>query len=374
MSSREALPVLGPIPWRRQLASGARTVEALVARGLVAPADVAAVEAVTDRFEVLVSDYYLSLIDPDDPLCPIRKMALPAADELVLGAAERTDPIGDRAHSPAPSIVHRYPDRALLIVTHRCPMFCRYCFRKVALNAGQVPLQQMEAAYDYLRRTPAIGEIILTGGDPLMLSTARLDQVLCTLGEIPSIGRIRIHSRIPVTLPMRVDDDLVECLTQHAPLHLVTHFNHPREMTAVAKEAIDRLRRSGVIVANQAVLLAGINDDVSIQAALWSQLVDWGVRPYYLHHPDLTVGTQHFRVSIDAGLALVRALRGAVSGLCQPTYVIDIPGGLGKVPVDSGYVQADGPGCWWLTSPLTGERVAYTDPAAPGSGEYAPAL
>jgi lysine 2,3-aminomutase len=251
-------------------------------------------------------------------------------------------------------------------------MFCRYCFRKVALNAGQIPLKQLEAAYDYLRRTPAIGEVILTGGDPLMLSTERLRQVLCALGEIPSIGRIRIHSRMPVTLPMRVDDDLVQCLAQHPPLHLVTHFNHPREMTAVAKEAIDRLRSGGVILANQAVLLAGINDEVSIQSALWSQLVDWGVRPYYLHHPDLTVGTQHFRVSIDAGLALVRALRGAVSGLCQPSYVIDIPGGLGKVPVDSGYVQAAGPGRWWLTSPLDGQRVAYTDPAAPapGSGQH----
>ena len=179
---------------------------------------------------------------------------------------------------------------------------------------------------------------------------------------IPSIKRIRIHSRMPVTLPMRIDAPLLDLLSTVRPLHLVTHFNHPREMTVEARAAIDGLLGAGVVLANQAVLLAGVNDDLAIQTALWRQLVDWGVRPYYLHHPDLTVGTQHFRVSLDQGLALSRALRGAVSGLFQPTYVIDIPGGLGKVPVDSGYVEPNGPGRWWLTSPIDGRRRDYRDP------------
>jgi len=242
-------------------------------------------------------------------------------------------------------------------------MFCRYCFRKVALNEGQIRLQQLQGAYAYLRKTPSIEEVILTGGDPLMLSTPRLRAVFEALGAISSIKRIRIHSRMPVTLPMRIDGPLLELLASVRPLHLVTHFNHPREMTDQAKAAIDGLRQAGVILANQAVLLAGINDDLDTQTALWRSLVDWGVRPYYLHHPDLTVGTQHFRVSLDHGLALIRALRGAVSGLFQPTYVIDIPGGLGKVPVDSAYVEANGPGRWWLTSPIDGTRLDYYDPA-----------
>ncbi len=362
MGSRDALPVVEPLPWRRQLAHGARTVADLVDRDLLSPSEIATAEAVSHRYELLVSDYYLSLVDPDDPHCPIRKMALPDGAELVVNTVERTDPIGDAAHSPAPSIVHRYPDRALLIVTHRCPMFCRYCFRKVALNDGQIPLRQLEGAYDYLRRTPGIEEIILTGGDPLMLSTARLAAIFEALRSIPSIKRIRIHSRMPVTLPMRLDAPLLELFAAVRPLHLVTHFNHPREMTHEARTAIEGVRGAGVVLANQAVLLAGINDELATQTALWRELVDWGVRPYYLHHPDLTVGTQHFRVSLDQGLALTRALRGAVSGLFQPTYVIDIPGGLGKVPVDSGYVVPNGPGRWWLTSPIDGRRLDYLDP------------
>lgn len=367
MESGDALPIVGSHPWRRQLAHGARSVSDLVERGLVAPSGREAAEEVTRRYELLVSDYYLSLIDPDDPHCPIRKMALPDGAELLVGGTELEDPIGDDVRSPVPSIVHRYPDRALLIVTHRCPMFCRYCFRKVALNSGQVRIQQLQGAYDYLRSTPDVREVILTGGDPLMLSTARLQEILAALQGIDSIKRIRIHSRMPVTLPMRIDGPLLEALHAAGPVHLVTHFNHPRELTHEARAAIDGLRRAGVVLANQAVLLAGVNDDLETQTALWQQLVDWGVRPYYLHHPDLTVGTQHFRVSIDRGLALSRSLRGSISGLAQPTYVLDIPGGLGKVPVDSGHVQPDGPGRWVLTSPIDGRQLRYLDPGAEGA-------
>lgn len=343
---------------------GARDVDALVARGLVAAADAPALAAVVERYEMLVSAYYLGLIDPDDPDCPIRKQALPAAAELVEGPTERADPIGDAAHAPTSILVRRYPDRALLFPTYRCPMFCRYCFRKVALNAEPIRLHQaLPEALAWLRAHPEVREVILSGGDPLMLSTRRLAELLGALRALPSVARIRIHSRMPVTLPMRIDAALAEVLGAHAPVYLVAHFNHPRELTSEAHAAITGLQRAGVTVLNQAVLLAGVNADPAVLAALFQGLVDWQVLPYYLHHPDLTVGTQHFRISLDAGLEIVRALRGRLSGLAQPTYVLEIPGGGGKVPVDSGFCERLGPGRWRLTSPLTHAACEYLDPA-----------
>ncbi len=367
MSAREdrrALPVLAPTAWRDSLRAGARDVDALVARGLVAAADAPALRAVGERFELLASDYYLSLIDPDDPDDPIRKQAVPDLAELLVGPGERADPIGDRAHAPSEVLVHRYPDRALLFPTFRCPMFCRYCFRKVALNEDPIRLHAaLDDALAYLARTPAIREVILSGGDPLMLSDARLDDLLGRLRALGTLRRLRIHTRFPVTLPMRVDGALAATLARHRPLYVVTHFNHPRELTAEAAAAVGHLVEAGLTVLNQTVLLAGVNDATETLAGLFEGLLDLQVRPYYLHHPDLTVGTQHFRVSLDRGLALVRALRGRLTGLAWPTYVIDIPGGGGKVPVDSAAVQpTDTAGVWRLHSPLGGVH-RYVDPA-----------
>lgn len=351
--------------WRRQLVQGARDVDRLLELGLIPDAQAPALRAVTERYEMLVSAYYLGLIDPDDPACPIRKQALPDLAELDERADERTDPIGDRAHAPTPILVHRYPDRVLLFPTYRCPMFCRYCFRKVALNAEPIRLHHaLPEALDWLRAHPAVNEVILSGGDPLMLSTRRLDELITALRAVPSVTRVRIHSRMPVTLPMRIDDALAEVLGRGAPTFLIAHFNHPRELTQEARAAVRRLRSAGVTVLNQAVLLAGINDDVETLGALFRGLVDWQVLPYYLHHPDLTVGTQHFRVSLAAGRRLIRALRGHLTGLAQPTYVLEIPGGGGKVPVDSGYCVEVEPDVWRLTSPLDGTVTTYRDPAA----------
>lgn len=361
-----ALPVVDTPRWQRQLVTGARDVEALVARGLVSSSDAPGLVAVVERYQMLVSDYYLSLIDPTDPDDPIRKQALPDVAELVERSGERADPIGDAAHGQAGILVHRYPDRALLFPTFRCPMFCRYCFRKVALNDEPIRLRQrLDAALDYIAAHPGIHEVILSGGDPLMLSTPRLGELLGRLRAIASVRRVRIHTRFPVTLPMRVDDALAATLGAARPIYVVTHFNHPRELTPEATAAIERLVRAGVVVLNQTVLLAGVNAEVEVLAALMEGLVDRQVRPYYLHHPDLTVGTQHFRVSIDAGLALVAALRGRLTGLGWPTYVIDIPGGGGKVPLDSGFVRrGEAAGEWWLTSPIDGAVTRYVDPAA----------
>ena len=343
----------------------ARTVDDLVARGLVTPGDAEALRPVVDRYELRVSDYYLSLIDPDDPDCPIRKQALPDAAELVAGPLERADPIGDTAHGVADILVRRYPDRALLFPTLRCPMFCRYCFRKVALN-DRDPIrlhQALDAALAWLGAHPEVTEVILSGGDPLMLSNPRLSALLDRLSGVGTLRRIRVHTRFPVTDPVRVDPELVAILRAHRPLYLVAHFNHPRELTARAGAGIRRLVDAGITVLNQAVLLRGINDDPQTLAALFGGLLDWQVRPYYLHHPDLTMGTGHFRVSLDAGLATTRALRGHLTGLAWPTYVLDIPGGGGKVPVDSGYVRPAGPGRWHLESPLDGTVHTWLDPA-----------
>lgn len=350
-------------PWQRMLL-GARDVPDLVARGLVTSAEAPALAAVVERYQMLVSTYYLGLIDPSDPHCPIRKQALPDVAELQEHPAELRDPIGDFAHAPTRILVRRYPDRALLFPTLRCPMFCRYCFRKVALNEEPVRLRhELPAALAWLQAHPEVEEIILSGGDPLMLSNALLEDLLGQLAGLGTLKRIRIHSRMPVTLPQRIDAGLASVLTPHRPI-VVAHFNHPRELTHEARTAVERLQGAGALVLNQAVLLRGINDAPDVLARLFTELLGWHVRPYYLHHPDLTPGTGHFRLSISEGLAITRQLRGHITGLAWPTYVLEIPGGGGKVPVDSRFVQpTEIPGTWRLESPLDGSVTEYRDPA-----------
>jgi lysine 2,3-aminomutase len=352
------------LTWQQSLIRGARDVQALVRRGLVTQAEAPGLVEVVERYQLLVSDYYLGLIDPDDPHCPIRKQALPDVAELLERTDERPDPIGDAAHAPTPILVRRYRDRVLLFPTFRCPMFCRYCFRKVALNESPIRLrQELDRALAWLQTEPEVHEVILSGGDPLMLADERLDEVLSRLKQVPHIRRLRIHTRFPVTLPMRVDAKLAAMLGRHRPLYVVAHFNHPRELTPQARQAVEHLVDAGITVLNQAVLLRGINDDVQTLTALFEGLLDWQVRPYYLHHPDLTVGTQHFRLSLFEGRALIRRLRGQLSGLALPTYVLDIPGGLGKVPVDGPHVvETETPGLWTLHSPIDGRTLSYQDP------------
>lgn len=350
--------------WRRQLVSSVREVAQLAAQGLIPPHAIPELEAVTARYRMQVSAYYLGLVDPDDPHCPIRKQALPDTSELLEVPGERRDPIGDAAHAPTDILVHRYPDRVLLFPTFRCPMYCRYCFRKVALNDRDIRLHQaLDEAVAYLEAHPEVREVILSGGDPLLLSDERLTMLFERLGAVPTIRRVRIHSRVPVTLPMRITPALAGLLGRHRPVYLIAHFNHPRELTPEADHGLRLLVDAGVNVLNQSVLLSGVNADAEVLAELCEGLVDRQVKPYYLHHPDLTVGTQHFRVSLDEGLSIVSRLRGHLTGLGWPTYVIDIPGGHGKVPVDSHFVRrGEAPGEWWMESPLGGV-VRYLDPA-----------
>lgn len=356
----EALAEAGE-DWRAHMRLAARGPGDLARYGALTPAEADALAAVSARYETLVAPYYLSLLAPRGAPCPIRPQAIPQGEELLHLPEERPDPIGDKEHSPTPILVHRYRDRALLFPTYRCPMFCRYCFRKDTLNAEAVQLHRdLPPALSYLRAHPEIEEVILSGGDPLMLSDERLGGLLGAL-KGAGVRRLRLHSRFVVTLPYRVTEALADALRPHAPLTLVAHFNHAREVTPPARAAAARLAAAGVRVLNQSVLLRGVNDDVGALRDLSRALVEAGVQPYYLHHPDLTAGTQHLRVSLTRGLALTRALRGTLSGHALPLYVLDIPGGGGKVAVDSAAVrQVDG-ARWALRSPLTGREEPYVD-------------
>jgi lysine 2,3-aminomutase len=310
-----------------------------------------------------VPTYYLDLIDFADPADPLARQVLPAPDEDEVAADELHDPIGDDAHSPVSGVVHRYPDRALLLLTAACRVHCRFCFRRefVGQPARALSREQFEAAFAYLAAHPEIWEVILSGGDLLTLPDAYLAGALGRLRAIPHVQVIRFHSRVPAVLPARLTDDLAALLRAHAPVYLVAHVNHPREVTPAFAAAVGRLIDRGVPVLSQSVLLAGVNDDAAVLAELFRKLVEARVKPYYLHHPDLARGTGHFRVSVRRGQALVRELRGRISGLCLPTYVLDIPGGLGKVPIGPCYVHHEGGDLYAVESPR-GERVPYRDP------------
>lgn len=322
-----------------------RSVASLVEAGAVAPDDRERLEAVSRDFAIAVSPAMLAAMRPGDPLDPIARQFVPAPEELDVAQADLADPIGDEAHSPVEGIVHRYRDRVLLKPIHVCPVYCRFCFRREVVGPGSETLSStaLEAAIGYIRAHDEIWEVILSGGDPLMLSPRRLSEIVAALGAIPHVGVIRLHTRVPVAAPERVTDALVAALDTEKAVYVVLHCNHADELGTAAAAACRRIVRAGIPMLSQSVLLRGVNDDPATMAALLRTLVRHRIKPYYLHHADLARGTGHFRTSIAEGQALMRALRGDVSGLCQPTYVLDIPGGHGKVPVGPTYLSADGP-------------------------------
>jgi lysine 2,3-aminomutase len=321
-----------------------RSVGALVDAGLVAPANVNALLPVAKRYAVAISPHISSLIGREDPDDPIARQFVPTTSELLSAPEELNDPIGDETHSPLKGIVHRYPDRVLLKPLHACPVYCRFCFRREQVGPGGDALtdSELEAALDYIRSRPAIWEVILTGGDPLMLSPRRLGRILDALEAIPHVANLRIHTRVPTVDPMRVDASMQAILRRRKPLWIAIHANHPNEFATAAKAAVVRLLETGATLLGQTVLLRGVNDDPDVLEALFRAMVSARIKPYYLHHPDLAPGTAHFRVSIERGQAIMRALRGRLSGLAQPTYVLDIPGGAGKVPIGPNMVEAGG--------------------------------
>lgn len=320
-----------------------RTPAALAEAGLLAADQVPALDAVAERYAIAVPPHLADLIgSPDDP---IGRQVLPRLEELDARPEERADPIGDAAHSPLPGLVHRYPDRVLLTLLHVCPVYCRFCFRRERVGPGAeavLPEADVERALDYIAERPAIWEVIFTGGDPLGLPPRRLAAVVERLAGMPHVRILRFHTRVPVAVPEWVTAELAEALLATGKTTYVgVHCNHPQELTPAAEAACARLAEAGIALVSQTVLLRGVNDDAETLAALMRRLVELRIRPYYLHHGDLAPGTAHFRLGLAEGRALVAALRGRISGLCQPTYVLDIPGGYGKVPVGPAYVEGN---------------------------------
>jgi lysine 2,3-aminomutase len=314
----------------------------LVAAGLAPPEKLADLARVAERYALAITPEIASLIDRADPNDPIARQFVPDAAELTTTPDERADPIGDDAHSPIEGIVHRYPDRVLLKLVNVCAVYCRFCFRREMVGPGKQMLtpDKLDAALGYIAANPQIWEVILTGGDPLVLSARRLGAVIARIGQIDHVRIVRLHTRVPVVSPDRITPALVRALkVPGKATYVALHANHPRELTPAVRAAVARLVDAGIPMVSQSVLLHGVNDDAATLEALMRAFVECRIKPYYLHHGDLAPGTSHFRTSIAGGQALMRALRGRVSGLAQPTYVLDIPGGHGKVPVGPGYVD-----------------------------------
>ncbi len=337
----------------RQINKTLRSAADLVAAGLIAPQQCAAIETVGNHYAIAIPPTIAALIDPSDHNDPIARQFVPDGAELITRPNERIDPIGDEVHSPVKGIVHRYPDRVLLKLLHTCPVYCRFCFRREVVGpdgAGTLTLSEQGAALNYIASHPSIWEVILTGGDPLMLSARRIKDIMTRLGSIEHVNIIRWHTRVPVVTPERITQDMAEALQSSGKTtYLAIHANHPREFTSEARQAIALLRKADIQLLSQSVLLKGINDNADTLEALMRAFVENGVKPYYLHHADLAPGTSHFRTTIAEGQALMKALQGRLSGLCQPTYVIDIPGGYGKAPIGPGYASQTADGTWRVT-------------------------
>jgi lysine 2,3-aminomutase len=333
----------GIVPEQRSL----RTSEALADAGLIAPDAVAAIKGVEARYAIAITPAMQALIGaPDDP---IGLQFIPSPAELVTEAHESADPIGDDVLSPVKGIVHRYADRALLKPLLVCPIYCRFCFRRehVGPDGGLLTDAELDAAIGWVAAHPAIREVILTGGDPLMLSPRRLSFLLNRLSHISHIETLRIHSRVPVADPARLTEALADAMTTETPLWLVVHANHASEFTAAAKAALRRVQSRAIPVLGQSVLLRGVNDTSQALENLFRAMLAARVKPYYLHQLDAAPGTARFHVPIEEGRRLLADLRGRVTGLAWPTYVLDIPGGAGKVPIGPDYLQPDG----WVRSP-----------------------
>ncbi len=327
---------------KANLARTLREVPELVARGLAPASALSDLDKVAARYAVAVTPDIADLIDPNDPNDPIARQFIPSADELVVQPPERADPIGDDAHSPVAGIVHRYPDRVLFKLVHVCAVYCRFCFRREMVGPGKenaLSDSAYRAALDYIRARTEIWEVILTGGDPLMLSPRRLSEIMRDLAGIDHVRIVRIHTRVPVADPARIGEEMVAALkVKGTTVWVALHANHARELSASARAACARLIDAGIPMVSQSVLLRGVNDNIGALEGLMRAFVECRIKPYYLHHGDLAPGTAHLRTSLAEGQELMRALRGRVSGLCQPEYVLDIPGGCGKSPVGPNYL------------------------------------
>ncbi len=348
--------------WRWQLSNRVNDLELLETFIHLTDEEVEGICA-DGKFRLDITPYFASLIDPDDPMCPVRQQVIPKGRELKAFESMMRDSLAEDRHSPVPGLVHRYPDRVLMLVTTQCASYCRYCTRSRIVGDASATFSRVEfqMQLDYLRRTPQVRDVLLSGGDPLTLSPRILDYLLAELRKIEHIEIIRIGSRVPVFLPQRITDELCETLEKYHPLWLNIHVNHAKEITPELYRACDKLTKAGVPMGNQSVLLAGVNDSVHIQRELIHKLVQMRVRPYYLYQCDLVAGAGHFRTTVSKGIEIIEGLRGHTSGYGVPTYVIDAPGGGGKIPVSPQYLISQAPGKIVLRN-FEGYITTYTEP------------
>ncbi len=327
--------------WTWQLQHRLTTAAQLEQYMTLTPEEKAGCEFASHKLSLAITPYFFNLIDRDDPDCPIRKQVIPRAGEMQLSAEEMLDSLGEDEHSPVPGLVHRYPDRVLFLVTDRCAAYCRYCTRsRLVSNAQHYDFHpSYEKSLEYIAAHPEVRDVLISGGDPLLLSDNKLDHLLGRLRAIPHVEFIRIGSRIPVFLPQRITPALCEVFRKHGPIWMSIHVNHPKEATRELKDACERLSFAGVPLGNQSVLLRGINDDADVMKALVHRLLRMRVRPYYIYQMDLITGGAHFKADVRQGIEIIRALCGHTTGYAVPQYVIDAPGGGGKVPINPEYLE-----------------------------------
>ncbi|MGD2104342.1 MAG: lysine 2,3-aminomutase [Anaerolineae bacterium] len=326
--------------WRWQIANRITTVEELDKVIHLTEAEKQIIERSLNSLRMAITPYYASLMDPDDATCPIRMRAVPTLSETEIRPEDEVDPLAEDVDSPVPGITHRYPDRVLFLVTDQCSMYCRHCTRR--RMAGEtdraLPASRIDDMIDYVREARGVRDVLLSGGDPLTLSTGRLESIVARLHEIPHVEIVRYGSAVPVVMPQRVTDELVTMMKKYQPVWLNTHFNHPKEMTPAARRACAKLADNGIVLGNQSVLLRGVNDCPIIMKELVQRLIHNRVRPYYIYQCDLSQGIGHFRTSIGKGIEIIEHLWGHTSGFAVPRYVKDVPGGVGKTPIDPCYI------------------------------------
>ncbi len=351
--------------WEWQVRNRITTLDALKKIVNLTPEEEAGVVKSLEILRMGITPYYALLMDENDPKCPVRMQAVPTALETHMSDADMDDPLHEDGDSPVPGITHRYPDRVLFLITDMCSMYCRHCTRRrfAGHNDAGVPRDRIDAAIDYIRKTPVVRDVLLSGGDALLVSDDLLEYIISRLREIPHVEIIRIGSRTPVVLPQRITPKLVEMLKKYHPIWLNTHFNHPKEITPETRRACDLMANAGIPLGNQSVLLKGINDSVHIMRDLVHQLVVMRVRPYYIYQCDLSTGIEHFRTPVSKGIEIIEGLRGHTSGYCVPTFVVDAPGGGGKIPVMPQYMISQSPDKVVLRN-YEGVITTYTQPAS----------
>ena len=349
--------------WKWQVKNRIETLEDLKKYVSLTPEEEEGVKKTLQTLRMAITPYYISLIDPNNPDCPVRKQAVPTGKETYQSPADLLDPLHEDEDSPVPGLTHRYPDRVLLLITDMCSMYCRHCTRRrfAGQKDGESAIERIDRAIDYIARTPQVRDVLLSGGDALMVSDERLEYIISKLRQIPHVEIVRIGSRTPVVCPQRITDNLVNMLKKYHPVWLNTHFNHPQEVTKEAAEACARLANAGVPLGNQTVLLRGVNDCVNTMKKLMHELVKMRVRPYYIYQCDLSMGIEHFRTPVSKGIEIIEGLRGHTSGYAVPTFVVDAPGGGGKTPVMPQYVISQPHGKVVLRN-FEGVITTYTEP------------